>query len=95
MFFEKVRSRLNNQRARVEGMPLRSRRPRPTPRAIQRMAERHSVYSPDEVAIIDARAIAYDAVWGFCADSEFAAFLDFERVRVMRENPKVQAGGTL
>lgn len=78
--------------ALLSSIPLQTRRPRMTPRGVQRMAERFGVYSPAEILAADRRASEYDKVWGFCGDSTIAGVVDMERVRVLaiREaNPKV------
>ena len=66
---------------RLASLPLQASRPRMTPRGIQRMAERFAVCSPAECQAADARALAYDATWGFSSDSTIAGFVDVERSR--------------
>jgi hypothetical protein len=66
---------------RLSALPLKTSRPRMTPRGVASMAERAAVYSPAELRAADDRALAYDAVWGFCGDSTLAGFMDLERIR--------------
>jgi hypothetical protein len=69
---------------RLASMPLQTRRPRMTARGIARMADRAGVYSPADLRAADARAAAYDAIWGLSGDSTIAGFVDMERARSNR-----------